>query len=190
MTSCETYTLDSPAATTNTTANSSSLAASSSNTVKAVLVRCAGDRGGPPWEATTIPTDHAVFNNTVPPVAALLDFPIVIHRLGMHYNGEFGNLDNQIIAYLNVEAKSGLAPPRWQSGIGSVIVARKDRKDLSPEHYEAIWMYHDHLLDYFGEGPAPEHLYNRKAFDRWFVGYAKDTAGFGRKEWNSVAPLY
>ncbi|KAJ5414217.1 hypothetical protein N7509_000844 [Penicillium cosmopolitanum] len=144
----------------------------------------------PPWEATTIPTDHAVFNNTVPPVATLLDFPIVIHRLGTRYNGEFGNLDNQIITYLNVEAKSGLAPPRWQSGIGSVIVARKDRKDLSPEHYEAIWMYHDHLLDYFGEGPAPEHLYNRKAFDRWFVGYAKDTAGFGRKEWNSVAPLY
>ncbi|CAI7656689.1 unnamed protein product [Penicillium pancosmium] len=118
-------------------------------------------RGGSWWtpmEATTIPTDHAVFNNTVPPVAALPDFPIVIHRLVTRDNGEFGNLDNQAITYLNVEAKSGFAPPRWQSGIGSVIVARKDRKDLSPEHYEAIWMYHDHLLDDFGEEPAPEHL--------------------------------
>lgn len=155
-----------------------------------MLVRCAGDRGGPPWEATTIPSGHAVFNDSVPPVAALLDFPIVIHRLGTCDTGEFGSLDNQAIAYLNVEAKSGLAPPRWQSGIGSVIVARKDRKDLSPEHNEVIWMYHDHILDYFGERPASMRLYNRQAFERLFVRYAKKTAGFGWKEWNSVAPLY
>lgn len=71
-----------------------------------------------------------------------------------------------------------------------VIVARKDKKDLSPEHYEAIWMYCDYILEYFGNGSAPQHLYNRQAFERWFVVYQKENAGFGRSEWKSVPPLY
>jgi hypothetical protein len=65
----------------------------------------------------------------------LLDLLIVIHRLGTRDNGQFRNIENQAITHLNAETKSGLAPPQWQSGIGSVIVARKDRKSLSPEHY-------------------------------------------------------
>ena len=155
-----------------------------------MTVRCAGEqRGGSPWLATTIPADHPVFNNTVPPVLALLDIPIVIHRLGTHNPGSFGYMDNQPITFLNIDATSGFAPPQWQSGIGSVIVARKDKKDLTAEHYEAIWMYMDRILDFFGEGSTPTQLYSRQAFERWYEGY-KRNAGYSRAEWRSVPPLY
>ncbi|KGO50194.1 Uncharacterized conserved protein UCP028035 [Penicillium expansum] len=144
-----------------------------------------------PDSSTTIPSNHPIFNNRVPPVPALLDFPIVVHRVGTPDNGAFDHLDNQAITYIHITTETGLAPPEWQSGIGTVIVARKDKKDLSPEHYEAIWMYCDHILDYFGEGEgAPKHLFTRQAFERWFVGYQKEQLGFGRQEWTSVPPLY
>ena len=178
-----------PSSTATAATSSDPQPSSSSETVKAVIVRCIGDNG-PSWSATTIPSDHPVFNNTVPPVPALLDFPIAIHRLGTPSNGAYDCLDNQAITYLNIEPESGFAPPQWQSGIGSVIVARKDKRDLSPEHYEAIWMYCDYILEYFGDGSAPKHLYNRQAFERWFAGYKRDSAYNGRSEWSSVAPLY
>lgn len=155
-----------------------------------MTVRCQGDKGLP-WLATTVPSNHPIFTNSVPPVPALLDFPVVIHCVGTAGNGTTGYLDNQAITYIHVDPNTGFAPPDWQSGIGTVIVARKDKKDLPPEHYEAIWMYCDRILDYFGEGEgAPERLYSRQAFERWFVGYQKEQVGFGRKEWTSVSPLY
>ncbi|PYH81280.1 hypothetical protein BO82DRAFT_402545 [Aspergillus uvarum CBS 121591] len=60
------------------------------------------------------------------------------------------------VTYLHIDPISGLAPPAWQAGrIGTVIVARRDRKDLSPEHYEATWMYIDYMIDFFGNGGPP-----------------------------------
>ncbi|OJJ98998.1 hypothetical protein ASPACDRAFT_1857461 [Aspergillus aculeatus ATCC 16872] len=71
-------------------------------------------------------------------------------------------------------ARAGPAQPSLRDapyGYVRQCVARKDRKDLSPEHYEAIWMYIDRILDEFGNGaPPPEQLYKKK-FERWFVGY-------------------
>ncbi|RAH78664.1 hypothetical protein BO86DRAFT_458359 [Aspergillus japonicus CBS 114.51] len=108
-------------------------------------------------------TPPLIFDNAVPPVPALLDFPVVVHRVGTRDNGEFGCLDNQAITYLHIDPISEMAPPAWQAGrIGTVMVARKDRKDLSPEHYEAVWMYIDYMLDFFGNGgPPPEHLFKK-----------------------------
>jgi hypothetical protein len=74
-----------------------------------------------------------------------------------------------------------------------VIVARKNKKDLSPEHFEAIWMYCDFILDYFGDDKgAPDHLYSRQAFERWFERYNREQVINGRRrgDWNPVSPLY
>ncbi|KAJ5925337.1 hypothetical protein N7454_007976 [Penicillium verhagenii] len=180
-----------PAAASTAPAQATPTASSSDKkTVKAVTVKCMGEGGPGGWTAITIPSDHPIFQNDVPPVPALLDFPVVIHRVGSRSNGQHNFLDNQPITYINIEAKSGLAPPRWQSGIGTVIIARKDKKDLSPEHYEAIWMYCDYILDWFGEGPTPTHLYSRQKFEQWFAGYKREAVMMGRMEWNSVPPLY
>lgn len=37
----------------------------------------------PPWSATTIPSTHSIFSNpVVPPPPALLQIPLIFHRLG------------------------------------------------------------------------------------------------------------
>ncbi|OQE40079.1 hypothetical protein PENCOP_c006G08613 [Penicillium coprophilum] len=160
------------------------------DTVNAMLVRCKGDYGSL-WRIVTIPSNHAIFNNPVPPVPALLDFPIVVHQLGLFNTGIPGCLDNQSITYIHIDPKTGFAPPEWQSGVGSVIVARKDKKDLPLEHYETIWMYCDRILDYSGNGIGePECWYNRKEFERWFASYQRNEVRNGRREWVSVPPLY
>ncbi|KAJ5199315.1 hypothetical protein N7491_000129 [Penicillium cf. griseofulvum] len=112
--------------------------------------------------AATIPSGHPIFNHSVSLVPVLLNFPIVVHRVGIRDNGTTGCLDTQPITYIHVAPKDGFAPPEWQNGIGTVIVARKNKKDLTTDHYEALWIYCDRILDYFGEGVAvPEHVYSR-----------------------------
>jgi hypothetical protein len=124
-------------------------------------------------------------------VPALLDFPVVVHRVGTPYNGRTGCLDNQPITYIHIALNNGFAPPEWQSGIGTVIVARKDKKDLTLEHFEAIWMYCTRILDYFGDGVGPpEHWYSQQEFERWLVNYQHNAVLNRREEWISVPPIY
>jgi len=62
-----------------------------------------------------------------------------------------------------------------QSHVGTVVVARKDRKPLLPQHLEGVWMYCDYILDLFGEGEGPpRRLYSRQAFQKWWDGYWED----------------
>jgi hypothetical protein len=144
---------------------------------KALIVRCIVEKGRlPPWSATTIPADDAVFSQQVPPVPGLINIPLVLRRMGTE-SANAADLDNQIATYLNIDADSGFAPPAWQSHVGTVLVARKDRKPLLPQHVEGVWMYCNYILDVFGEGQgAPSWLYNRLAFEKWWEGY-----GEGRK---------
>jgi hypothetical protein len=152
---------------------------SSSRSIQAVIVPCnAEKRKFSPWSATMIPADHPVFAQSVPPVPVLIEVPLVLHRVGTQ-SANRPDLDNQIATYLNIDADSGFAPPVWQSGVGTVIVARKDRKPLLPQHLEGVWMYCDRILDLFGEGDGvPRRLYNRQAFERWWKGYCKEQSQF------------
>lgn len=131
-----------------------------------------------PWSATTIKADHPVFSNPVAPVPGLIGIPLVLHRAGTR-SANRADLDNQIATYLNIDAASGFAPPAWQSLVGTVLVARKDRKPLLPQHLEGVWMYCDYILDLFGEGDgAPARLYNRPAFEKWWVKYCTEQKQF------------
>ncbi|TGJ82830.1 hypothetical protein E0Z10_g5937 [Xylaria hypoxylon] len=146
-----------------------------SESVQAVIVRCEVERlQAPPYSATTIPADHVVFSNPVPHVPQLIEVPLVFHRPGT-WSDYRPDLDNQIITYININATSGFAPPEWASGVGTVIVARQDKKPLLPHHLEGVWMYCDYILDLFGEGEgAPRQLYNRKAFEKWWKRYCEE----------------
>ena len=147
--------------------------------VQAVIVRCDFEKlKDAPWSATMIPENHPVFSEAVPPIPALVEVPLVIHRVGTQSRNR-DDLDNQIATYLNIDLESGFAPSQWQSHIGTVIVARKDKKPLLPHHLEAVWMYCDHILDLFGDGVgAPRSLYRRKAFEDWWKGYCEEQRGF------------
>ena len=172
--------------------------ATASGTVQAVIDRCDGERRNfMPWSATTLPTDHPVFSQPVPPVARLIRIPLVLHRVGTQSANQ-ADLNNQIATYLNIDATSGFAPPEWQSYVGTVIAARKDRKTLLPQHLEGVWMYCDHILDIFGEGEgAPRRLYNRAAFEEWWKQYCEeqeDRPGKGGErdpdDWRAVSSPY
>ncbi|EQL02298.1 ectomycorrhiza-upregulated zf-MYND domain-containing protein [Ophiocordyceps sinensis CO18] len=150
---------------------------SDSGHVEAVIVRCTAEIGAP-WSATTIPANHDVFSQSVPSVPGLIEVPLVFHRAGTQSVNRAG-LDNQIATYLNIDANSGFAPPEWQSNVGTVVVARKDRKPLCPQHLEGVWMFCDYILDLFGEGDGPpRRLYNRHAFERWWLRYCEEQKGF------------
>ncbi|KAJ5703648.1 hypothetical protein N7493_011573 [Penicillium malachiteum] len=128
--------------------------------------------------------------NKVPPVLFLLEFPLAIYRVPTRDNGTHGCLDNRAITCLNMAPATGIAPPNWQSGIGTVILARKDKKDITPEHYEGIWMYCDYIRDYFGDGVSPTQLYRRTSFERWFEGYKREAIQMGRSEFINMPSLY
>jgi len=52
---------------------------------------------------------------------------------------------------------------------------RKDGKPLTEEAIETIWMYHDHLLDLFGDDPSiATRKMNRTSFDRYCDQYKKE----------------
>ncbi|RYO83310.1 hypothetical protein DL764_009471 [Monosporascus ibericus] len=150
-----------------------------SESIQAVIVRC--DVEKPkflPWSAMTISEHHPVFSKPVADVPRLIEVPLVIHRVGTESTNR-PDLDNQIATYLNINPESGFAPPVWQSHVGTVVVARKDKKPLLPHHLEGVWMYCDHILDLFGEGEgAPRSLYNRPAFEKWWAGYCKEQKEF------------
>ncbi|KAJ9467932.1 hypothetical protein DIPPA_27168 [Diplonema papillatum] len=150
-------------------------AGGASGLVPAVLVWCAKDKqGSAPWKAVAIAEDHPVFSAAVPPLAAAVGVPIGVHRVGTVPGGP-GTMDNQIATYLHLDLVSGFAPSQWQSGVGTVLVARTDRKPFLPENLEALWMYCTRILDNFGfEGKAPKHLYNPKAFETWSVDYHRE----------------
>ena len=125
-----------------------------------------------------IQADHPIFSNFVPSVPKLIEVPLVFHRVGTQ-SANRADLDNQMITYLNIDSESGFAAPEWQSYVGTVLVARKDKKPLLSQHLEGVWMYCDYILDLFGEGEgAPTHLYNRQAFEEWWQDYCEEQKEF------------
>jgi hypothetical protein len=162
-----------------------------SDSVPAVIVRCKADiRNLPRWSATSIPAHHPVFSQTVPPIPELIEVPLVIHRVDTQTSNR-ADLDNQIATYLNIDEDSGFAPPYWQSYVGTVIVARKDRKTLLPQHLEGVWQYCHHILDLFGDGDgAPTRLYNRQAFEKWWKKLCDERKLHYRDEWENIKSPY
>ncbi|KAL6406250.1 hypothetical protein AUP68_10420 [Ilyonectria robusta] len=150
-----------------------------SGSIQAVIVRCEVEkRKFPPWSTIRITEDHPVFSRPVPDVPRLIEVPVVLYRVGTQSSNQ-ADLDNQIATYLNIDADTGFALPEWQSHVGTIVVARKDRKSLLPQHLEGVWMYCDRILDLFGEGEgAPRMLYSRKAFGDWWTGYCEEQKKF------------
>ncbi|KAH7125014.1 hypothetical protein B0J13DRAFT_598985 [Dactylonectria estremocensis] len=137
---------------------------SASGSIQAVIVRCEVEkRKFPPWSTIRITEDHPVFSRPVPDVPRLIEVPVVLYRVGTQSSNQ-ADLNNQIATYLNIDADSGFALPEWQSHVGTIVVARKDRKSLLPQHLEGVWMYCDRILDLFGED--------------WWMGYCEEQKQF------------
>jgi hypothetical protein len=86
-------------------------------------------------------------------------------------------LDNQKATFLNINATTGFTPDAWQNGrIGTCIVARKDKKPLLLQHFEAVSMHIDLILDQFGDGgyQTASQWYSRPEFEEWYENYNRE----------------
>lgn len=89
-------------------------------------------------------------------------------------------LDNQIATHMMIDEDTGFASPEWQSRVGTVMVARKDKRLLDVRHFEGTWMYTDNILNTFvyGDGNTAslrrDGKYTKKDFQEWWKGYADE----------------
>ncbi|KAF7318923.1 MYND-type domain-containing protein [Mycena chlorophos] len=146
-------------------------------TVRGIVIACDGDirSNNGLFNEIDLPPTHPIHTRgVVGPVSKLVGLPIVIYRhlrenpLTMYRDAA---LDNQRATFLMIEPGDGFAKPEWQMCVGSVTVMRQDGKPLTRESIETIWMYHDYLLDLFGEG-SPRHAH-RKMTKEQFQGYCE-----------------
>ncbi|KAF2821945.1 hypothetical protein CC86DRAFT_396896 [Ophiobolus disseminans] len=154
--------------------------------IKVVRLACTMEPGV--FFEVDIPANHHIFDGPLLEVPAKLDIPLVIYRLGTQSNYR-PDLDCQIATFLNIKYEDGLAPPQWQSHVGSCLLARKD---ISSKHLEAVWMYIDKILDYYGELGTREaqELISREGFEKWLENYKRIEIYDGREEWKDVGSLY
>jgi len=162
--------------------------------IKAVQVSCQGDPIGA-WREVLLDTKHHPAFAHLPhniagitdqaassaPVFEKLGFPTMIWR---HEPQNWmqrppstdTNLDNPKATFMMIDPVSGFAPPEWQKAVGTVTVFRPDGKtELTVLEFETLWMFADHLMDCFGDGPEAAHsCINRPYFDRWCKNYKQE----------------
>ena len=69
-----------------------------------------------------------------------------------------------------------------------VVVMRADYKPLTKEQIETIWMYHDRVLDLFGDGAEPAHAFmNKQKFRLFCERYKEECIQNGKKEFEGLA---
>lgn len=97
--------------------------------------------------------------------------------------------DNQAATFMNLDISLTsptweFAPPQWQSQVGSVLVVRKDKKDISREQvYALAEFFQFHVSDEFEEamesGSVRERrviarLPNWRAFDAYLESFRRE----------------
>ncbi|KAJ7064911.1 hypothetical protein C8F01DRAFT_1021620 [Mycena amicta] len=149
-------------------------------TVRGIVISCDGEMRRNNGLFTEIDLDgtHPIHTEgIVCPLSARVGLPIVIYR---HLREDpltmvrDAGLDNQRATYLMINPVDGFAPPEWQMCVGSVTVMRQDGQPLTRESIETIWMYHDHLLDLFGDGSPPHNQMTRKMFQKYCASYKEE----------------
>ncbi|KDQ56108.1 hypothetical protein JAAARDRAFT_36895 [Jaapia argillacea MUCL 33604] len=150
-----------------------------------IVIRCEGERrGGGPFQTIEIRPNHEIHRSgMICPLSKKIGLPLVIYRHEkvpwMNRSYEDASLDNQIATYLMI-GQDGFAPADWQKQLGSVTVMRKDGKPLTHEAIETIWMYHDSLIEEFGDDPMlPQRRMNPNAFQRYCKQYKNERLSNG-----------
>lgn len=158
------------------------------DSVAGVRLKCAKEGVG--VEHVDIPSHHPIFDGPVIEIPALMEIPLVIHRLGTQSTNQ-PDLDCQLATWLMIKYEDGFAPPQWQSDVGSCWLARKDKKSLSEQQVYAIHDYMSTLLDRYSDDPKDaQKLITRKAFERWFEQYVQSMVEVGGSEWKDFGSLY
>ncbi|RDB17649.1 hypothetical protein Hypma_001239 [Hypsizygus marmoreus] len=150
--------------------------------VEGIIINCERDRRhGGIFQPVDIPATHEIHRlGEIAPVSKAVGLPLVVYR---HIREPWmarpddASLDNQIATFLMIKTHDGFAAPEYQKQVGTITVMRKDGKPLTPEAIETIWMYHDYLLDVFGDDPAlARAAITRDRFKRYCEQYKEESA--------------
>lgn len=135
-------------------------------------IQCVTIYGGDTsYEPVYLPSSYPIFQKAPLPISLQIGYPLVIQRL-VENLPRCRATDNQHATWLMIDPVSGLAPIAWQGGIGSVYVARPDRKPLTPEVLAAITDYVSLILDSFGDidpGQIAQRYYDKARFERYLA---------------------
>jgi len=168
--------------------------------VQGVRINCVGDKrdfGGKKYVGIAVPGDHPVFSSTPTGISTHMGLPLLIRKYPLNQvrkdKSQVYPYENQAATFMNLNAdiKSeqwAWAPPQWQSDVGSVMVVRKDDKDLTPKQAEALTYYCQFKLqpvfeDSIGAGyvkrtreDVVSKFMARAKFEEFLVGFRKEQA--------------
>ena len=117
------------------------------------------------------PKDHSMFTTSCNPegncpVMNMVEVPLMIVKTKPYTDlSASGAADNVMATYLQINVEGGIAPPRWQSNVGPVLVYRPGARDLGFYDMWAIHSFLSNLLDSYGDpGFNPNAWLNSKTF--------------------------
>ena len=152
------------------------------NLVKVCRIPCGGERGEP--EVLLFPKSHSLFrdnnNRGNSPAMALCGLPLIVKQTTPRRRlQEPVDYDNQWATWLMIEPMSGLAPPKWQSYVGPVLVYRPNALDLSVDDMVVIHDFLYELMDCYGDGPdfEPQSELNPDSFHEHVSNFKDEMKG-------------
>ncbi|KAI6046620.1 hypothetical protein EDC04DRAFT_3052959 [Pisolithus marmoratus] len=153
------------------------------DSVVGIIIACDGDRGrgSRVFTPTTIHPSHPIWaHGQSSPLFRQVGLPLIVYRdhpgnpLTMVGNA---GLDNQIATFLMIEPGTGFAGIEWVRGgvVGTVTVVRQDKKPLTCEAIETLWMYADFIVELYGEGfGTPARGLTPQSFRRFCKEYKEE----------------
>ncbi|KAF7894138.1 hypothetical protein EAF00_007652 [Botryotinia globosa] len=163
---------------------------SSFNTSKCVIAKCLGDymkiSGETQFVITRVPELHPIFEGQPTTISQLMGLPLIIQRIpreaGRDVVFDKDHLRNDFCATLHLDTCPfsetwGKIPPRWYENVGTVLVARGDKKDITALQLMAIMQFISRLdLSLIRNEPDGikqafiEGYFTRKNFEQFFFG--------------------
>jgi MYND finger len=170
-----------------------------------VRINCLGDQkvfGVEQYVAVAVPPDHPVFQSTPTGISTHMGLPLLMRKYppDRAWKGDKDMpYENLPATFMNLNADMsseqwGWAPLHWQNDVGSVIVVRKDGKDLTARQAEAFAYYCQFKLqpvfeDSLGGGyvdrtreAVVSQFLTRKKFEQFFDIFKREQARDCRDE--------
>lgn len=163
---------------------------SSFNTSKCVIVRCKGDHmnaGETELAVTRVPELHPIFEGQPTLISQLMGIPLIIQRIPReagkdvvfhkdHLRNDFcGDLHRDILPHSETW---GEIPSHWYDNVGTVLVAREDKKDITILQLTAIMSFIRRMdLGLIKDEPDVgikqafiQGYFSRRNFEKYFFG--------------------
>ncbi|KAF5867977.1 putative mynd domain protein [Botrytis fragariae] len=161
------------------------------NTSKCVIIKCRGDHMNASGETqlafTRVPELHPIFEGQPTNISRLMGIPLIIQKIpreaGRDVVFDEDHLRNDFCGTLHLDTLPhsetwGEIPSQWHENVGTVLVVRQDRKDITTLQLLAIMTY-IRLLDLKVVEDEPdvrkkqrflEGYFTRSKFEEFFFG--------------------